>query len=114
MKRLLYLFFLIGSFFSVYSQTKVEGIVVDNKNQPISYANIVFKGSNEGTVSDENGKFYLESSKTYKEIVVAFVGYTKREVSLEKNVVYNLKIILSDEKVLQEVVIYSGKTSKKK
>ncbi|WP_112112290.1 DUF5686 and carboxypeptidase-like regulatory domain-containing protein [Flavobacterium aciduliphilum] len=113
MKRLLCLFFLIGNFFSVYSQTKVEGIVIDNKNQPISYANIVFKGSNEGTVSDENGKFYLESSKTYKEIVVAFVGYTKREVSLEKNVVYNLKIILSDEKVLQEVVIYSGKTSKK-
>ncbi|GAA4064067.1 DUF5686 family protein [Flavobacterium cheonanense] len=105
------LFLLFSSF--VFSQTKVSGVVVDKKNQPVSYANIVFKGSNEGTVSDENGKFYLESTKNYTTLVVAFVGFTTKDVDLEKLVTYNMKVVLNEEEMLQEVVIYKGKTSKK-
>ena len=105
------LFLLFSSF--VFSQTKVSGVVVDKKDQPVSYANIVFKGSNEGTVSDENGKFYLESSKNYTTLVVAFVGFTTKDVDLEKLVTYNMKVVLNEEEMLQEVVIYKGKTSKK-
>ncbi len=97
----------------IFSQTKVSGVVVDKKNQPVSYANIVFKGSNEGTVSDENGKFYLESTKNYTTLVVAFVGFTTKDVDLEKLVTYNMKVVLNEEEILQEVVIYRGKTSKK-
>lgn len=109
------LYFSIIILFSslVFSQTKVSGVVVDKKNQPVSYANIVFKGSNEGTVSDENGKFYLESSKNYTTLVVAFVGFTTKDVDLEKLVTYNMKVVLNEEEMLQEVVIYKGKTSKK-
>lgn len=109
------LYFSIIILFSslVFSQTKVSGVVVDKKNQPVSYANIVFKGSNEGTVSDENGKFYLESTKNYTTLVVAFVGFTTKDVDLEKLVTYNMKVVLNEEEMLQEVVIYKGKTSKK-
>jgi transposase len=113
MKKIFFYIFIVGLINSAFAQTKVGGIVVDKKNQPISYANIVFKGSNEGTVSDENGKFYLESSKVYKEIAVAFVGYTTKDVDLSKSVTYNMKIVLNEEEMLQEVVIYNGKTSKK-
>ena len=95
------------------AQTKVGGVVIDKKNQPIGYANIVFKGSNEGTVSDENGKFYLESSKNYTAIAIAFVGYSTKDIQLEKSVNYSMKIVLNEEQTLQEVVIYNGKTSKK-
>ncbi len=112
-KKIISSILLLLSFTFCFSQTKVSGIVVDKKNQPISYANIVFKGSNEGTVSDENGKFYLESNKIYKTIAVAFVGFTTKDIDLEKAVNYNMKITLNEEEVLQEVVIYSGKTSKK-
>ncbi len=105
--------FLLVFKISAFAQTKVSGIVIDKKNQPISYANIVFKGSNEGTVSDENGKFYLESSKTYSAIAIAFVGYSSKDLGLDKPVNYNMKIVLNEEKTLQEVVIYNGKTSKK-
>ncbi len=107
------LLFLLVFKISAFAQTKVSGIVIDKKNQPISYANIVFKGSNEGTVSDENGKFYLESSKTYSAIAIAFVGYSSKDLGLDKPVNYNMKIVLNEEKTLQEVVIYNGKTSKK-
>ena len=97
------LFFSIIILFSslVFSQTKVSGVVVDKKNQPVSYANIVFKGSNEGTVSDENGKFYLESTKNYTILVVAFVGFTTKDVDLEKLVTYNMKVVLNEEEMLQ-------------
>jgi hypothetical protein len=113
MKKIFFYFLIFGFINSVHAQTKVGGVIVDNKNQPISYANIVFKGSNEGTVSDENGKFYIESSKSYTAIAVAFVGYTTKDVDLDKAVNYNMRIVLTGEQVLQEVVIYNGKTSKK-
>jgi hypothetical protein len=105
----------IALFFTLFSsaQTKVSGIVIDKKNQPIPFANVVFKGSNEGVVCDENGKFYIESKKNHTVIVVAFMGYTSKDVELEKPVIYNLKVVLNEEQVLQEVVIYTGKTSKK-
>lgn len=113
MNKILRYLLLIGFINLSFAQTKVSGVIVDTKNQPISYANIIFKGSNEGTVSDENGKFYLESAKSYTAIVAAFVGYTNKEITLDKAVTYNMKVVLSGEQVLQEVVIYNGKTSKK-
>ena len=57
------------------AQTKVSGIVVDDKNQPVPYANIMFKGTNEGVVSNEDGRFYLESKLNFKVIVVSFSGF---------------------------------------
>ncbi|WP_297516547.1 DUF5686 and carboxypeptidase-like regulatory domain-containing protein [Flavobacterium sp.] len=111
-KKILFLLLCAVSSLSL-AQTKVSGTVIDKKNQPIPFANVVFKGSNEGVVSDENGKFYIESSKTYSVLVVAFMGYTTRDVELEKPVNYNMKIVLTEEQVLDEVVIFTGKTSKK-
>ncbi|MCZ8168115.1 MAG: DUF5686 family protein [Flavobacterium sp.] len=111
-KKILFFLFCAVSSLS-WAQTKVSGTVIDKKNQPIPFANVVFKGSNEGVVSDENGKFYIESSKSYSVLVVAFMGYTTRDVELEKPVNYNMKIVLTEEQVLDEVVIFTGKTSKK-
>jgi hypothetical protein len=96
-----------------WAQTKVSGIVVDAEDKPISFANIVFKGSTSGVVSDDNGKFYMESDKTYTALYCSFVGYQRAEIPLDKSVNFNLKIVLKSEQVLQEVVIFKGKTSKK-
>lgn len=97
----------------VFSQTKVSGVVVDNTNQPVPYANVVFKNSTIGTVTNEDGRFYIESSNTYAALVVSFVGFETKVVPLTKSVNYNFKIQLSDGQQLSEVVIYTGKTSKK-
>ncbi len=95
------------------AQTKVSGMVVDNTNQPVPYANVVFKDSNQGTVTNEDGRFYIESPNTYKALVVSFVGFDTKIVPLPKAVNYDFKITLSDGEKLKEVVVYSGKTSKK-
>ncbi|HNP33430.1 MAG TPA: DUF5686 family protein [Flavobacterium sp.] len=98
---------------SAIAQTKVSGIVVDNSNQPIPYANVVFKGSNTGVVSNEDGRFYIESPDTYTQLVVSFVGFPDKIVNLPKQVNYDFKVVLTEGNALKEVKIYAGKTSKK-
>jgi hypothetical protein len=97
----------------ISAQTKVSGIVVDVNNIPIPFANVVFKGSTEGIVTNEDGRFYIESDKTYDALVVTFPGFSDREVRLDKAVNYDFKIVLKEGEQLKEVVIYTGKTSKK-
>lgn len=105
--------FLLLAVTTGFSQTKVSGVVVDKKNQPVPFASVIFKGSTEGIVSNEDGRFYLESNKNYSVIEVSFYGYVTREVELTKNVTYEMKIVLNEEEVLKEVIVYTGKTSKK-
>jgi hypothetical protein len=99
--------------FSISAQTKVSGIVLDNTNQPIPYANIIFKGSQVGVVSNEDGRFYIESPNNYTAIIVSFVGFPDKEVKLPKLVNYDFKVVLTEGNALKEVKIYAGKTSKK-
>lgn len=108
--KILFLLFAVPT---VFSQTKVSGIVVDKKNEPVPFANVIFSGSSEGIVSNEDGRFYLESQKDYTAIEVSFMGYVTKEVPLTKKVTYEMKVVLNEEEVLKEVVIYTGKTSKK-
>lgn len=96
-----------------FGQTKVSGIVIDKTKQPIPYANVIFKGTNVAVNTDETGKFYLESDSTYTVLEVSFVGFNTKEIQLTKAVNYDMKIVLSEGEVLNEVLVFSGKTSKK-
>ncbi|GAB5565413.1 MAG: DUF5686 family protein [Winogradskyella sp.] len=114
MKLKLLLLFLTLSLCSVIAQTKVSGHVYDENNQPIPFASVLFKGSTEGTITNEDGKFYLESDETWKALVVSFIGYEVLEFPLTKKVNYDLKFTLKEEaESLTEVVIVTGKQSKK-
>ncbi|TRX42348.1 DUF5686 and carboxypeptidase-like regulatory domain-containing protein [Flavobacterium restrictum] len=108
-----YLFFLFAVANAVLGQTKVSGIVLDKENLPIPFANVVFKDSNTGIVTNEDGRFYLESPKTYSVLVISSVGFSDKEITLEKAINYNFKIVLNAAENLKEVVIFTGKTSKK-
>ena len=99
---------------SLFAQTKVSGHVYDSNNQSIPFANVVLANSTVGTITDENGKFYLESEEYHDAITVSFIGFETQTIPLEKSVTYDLNIILEEEaNSLEEVVIYKGKTSKK-
>jgi len=111
MKHLYILFFILTS--AVFSQVKVSGTVVDESNEPVPFANLTFKGSTVGTVSDENGKFYLESDKTYTQLIISFLGFETKTIPLKARN-YDLKIVLEENSAtLDEVVVYSGKMKKK-
>ena len=42
---------------------ELDSMIVDEQNEPIPFSNVIFKGSTKGTISDENGHFYLQSNK---------------------------------------------------
>ncbi len=106
------LFILIGA--SVFSQTKISGVITDTTGEPVAFANVIFKDSQEGTISNENGRFYLESEKNYTAVLFSFVGYDTKEVVLTQRTTYKMEIVLEEgAAALDEVVIYTGKTSKK-
>ncbi len=111
--RLFFILFFFG-ILSLFSQTKVSGYVFDEYDQPVSFANVVYKGSSEGTITDENGKFYLESDETWSILIVTFIGYETIEVALSKKVNYDLKFILKEQAAeLDQIVIVTGKQPKK-
>ena len=96
------------------AQTKAGGLVFDESGNPVPFANVVFAGSTEGTITNEDGRFYLQSDNTYDGLKVTFVGFQAKEVSLPQKVNYNLEITLQEEtESLNEVVIYTGKQPKK-
>ncbi len=112
MKKIIQLFVLfvtLGNF----AQTKVSGVVYDDFNSPVPYANVCFKDTRECVTTDENGKFYLESASARKIVVVSYVGFEPKEVVLTKAVNYGMKISFAAANTLEEVKIFSGKTSKK-
>ncbi len=108
-------FFLLLFLFSgvCFAQTKVSGKVVDEAGEPVAFANVIFPESTIGTITNDNGRFYLESDQTYSSILVSFIGYQTLEVELSSAVNYDLTIVLAEGEQLDEVVVYSGKRSKK-
>lgn len=111
--RLTVFFFLVAIVLS-WGQSKVGGHIFDGNGDPVAFANIVFKSSSEGTISNENGRFYLESDETWDAIVISFIGYETLEVPLTKKVNFDLKITLNEEAAeLDAVVLVSGKQPKK-
>ncbi|QVY67419.1 DUF5686 family protein [Polaribacter sp. Q13] len=112
-----YKFILICTLFvsiSLLAQTKVKGIITDTNNIPLPYCSIQFNGSTEGTTSNENGGFYLESKDNWKEIEISFIGFKTLIVTLEQRINYNLKLTLEEETdALKEIIIVTGKQPKK-
>ncbi|WP_268223177.1 DUF5686 and carboxypeptidase-like regulatory domain-containing protein [Sinomicrobium oceani] len=97
----------------MHAQTKVSGMVIDESGIPVPFANVLFKNSSEGTITNDDGRFYLESENTFTTLIVSFVGYATKEIPLEKRVNYDMKIELEEGEQLKEVVVYVGKQSKK-
>ena len=98
----------------VFAQSKVGGTVFDEEGEPVAFANVIFKNSTEGTTTDENGNFYLESDNTYEFLEISFMGFNTEDIPLTSKVNYNMKISLSENtEQLKEVIVFGGKQSKK-
>ncbi len=111
MKNILFLLFLFTT--SIFAQSKVGGKVVDEFDEPIAFANVFFKNSIEGVITDENGDFYFEGKKEYEILVISFVGFETKELNLKPGLNKNLIIKLAEGTTLKEITVYTGKTSKK-
>jgi hypothetical protein len=89
----------------ISAQTRVSGTVYDQNNQPIAFANVLFKNSSEGVISDFDGNFLLQSENNHSTIVVSFVGFETAEFKLKTKTSTGLEIVLQTGFELDEVLI---------
>ena len=96
----------------VSQQTKkVSGTVVDAKGEPVIGANIVVKGTTNGTITDMDGNFVLDVPEG-SILHVSYIGYTDKEIPVGNQ--NTLSITLTeDSKALDEVVVVGYGVQKK-
>ena len=93
---------------TVLGQTKITGTVVDESNQSLPGASILEKGTMNGTETDFDGKFSLNTTSNSGILVVSFIGYKTVEVSFSSTK-SNVGAIQLEEggSTLDEIIITS-------
>lgn len=82
---------------------KVRGKVTDPSGEPLVGATVRVKGTNQGTISDENGDFTLKTDGN-RELSVDYIGY--ESVVLPADTTKDLLIAMNvDDAILDEVVV---------
>ena len=106
------LMLVIGCFLSIDAfaqQITVKGLVKDTAGEPIIGANVVIKGTTNGTITDFDGNFQLNANKG-DIIVISFIGYQPQEAQAAAS----MNIILKDDTELLDEVVVIGYGSVKK
>lgn len=99
---------------SVYAQNKVTysgTVIAGDDKQPLPGASVMVKNTNNGTVTDIDGKFTL-TAKSGAVLVFSFVGFENLELQPEKH--SDLKVeLIADSKVIDESVVVGYGTVRK-
>ena len=102
---LLTFFSVFGSYARAQSLSQqLKGRVIDANNDPVIGSSIMIKNSKEGTVTDMEGKFVLNSSPAAT-LVVSYIGYVTQEVKTEGRKSPITIVLKEDTKRLGEVVV---------
>lgn len=94
---------------AVQQKREIRGVVVDESGISLPGVSVFIKGTNNGTNTDIDGKFFLEVADANKVVLVfSFVGMKTKEVTITKDT-KDLKIVLqADAEQLNEVVVSTG------
>ncbi|WP_340076334.1 outer membrane beta-barrel family protein [Leptobacterium sp. I13] len=98
---------------AAWSQSvKIQGTIIDNENQPVSYANILLLKEQDstlisGTSSDEKGEFTIKANRGTYLIKISYIGYKDTYKKLEADADVSVGIIVLDESVetLKDVTV---------
>lgn len=111
MRLLLFIFLLFPPLKQIAQVTKVYGTVVDAKTKdPLTFVNLIFKGSRTGTSTGISGSYSFYSVNPSDSIVVSSVGYKKQTIAIQPRTTQRINIELQrNNQTLPEVVIRKGK-----
>lgn len=112
LKRILLLLLLTYSFAAMAQTKQIKGVVISAEDkQPLTGASVSVKGSNKGSITDQNGAFQLQIAENDKTLIVSFVGFVTKEVPVTGS---SLSIILNpDSRTIDEVVVVAYGTANK-
>lgn len=92
---------------SALAPITIHGRVVNEKNEPLEGANIRVKGSRVSTQTGLDGAYTIKAS-TNATLIVSFIGYDNKEVSVEDNAVINITLHVNNNSLGDIVVIGYG------
>jgi len=105
------LFFLT---FSVSFAQNIEGVVTTSENVPLEAVNVVIKGTTTSTITDNSGKFIIDSKgRLPLTLLIQYVGYTTTEIEVTAIPVNPIQVALKEENELIEVVVSSRRRIEK-
>lgn len=90
---------------------RIKGVVKDEYGEPIIGVNVIEKGTTNGIVTDEDGKYELTVSPG-SILLFSYIGYNTQEIKVSKNEVINVSL-REDAEALEEVVVIGYGTVKK-
>ena len=96
---------------SLTQAQEIKGTVSD-ANGPLPGANVLVKGTTNGTTTDFDGNFILSEVSADAVLQISFVGYATQEVLVNGKNIFNI-ILIEDANSLEEIVVV-GYGSKKK
>lgn len=100
---------LIMSVGAFAQQITVKGLVKDSTGEPVIGANVLVKGTTNGTITDFDGNFTITANKG-DIIVFSFIGYNSLELPAEEKMTVVLR---DDTELLSEVVVIGYGRAKK-
>ena len=71
-----------SSFLSVQQTIDITGVVKDDVGEPVIGANILVKGTNNGVITDMEGRFSLKIPQANALLVVSYIGYISQEIQV--------------------------------
>ncbi|MDJ0645077.1 MAG: SusC/RagA family TonB-linked outer membrane protein [Flavobacteriaceae bacterium] len=94
---------------SLLAQT-ITGTITDTQGQPIPFANVIEKGTSNGTTADGDGNFSITVSSIPATLVISSLGYTTKEVQIT-DASQPANVTLSEDSVGLEEVVVTGLAS---
>lgn len=115
MRKLFYiLIMLLMTCLPLMAQRQIVGHVVDEEDQPVSYASVYFKTKPEnGTVTDNNGYFRIVFNDN-DSLIVSFIGYATKSYASRRLTDDVLQIRLKQQPIMLEETVVAGKTTRNK
>ena len=102
--------FTIFSFSISQAQQLVSGTVKDPSGAVLPGANVLVKGTTNGTTTDINGKFQLTVTQG-NILEITFVGYQTKEIIVDARTTYNITIDSGEQ--LKEITLVGSRSTKR-
>lgn len=93
-----------ASAMAVQQGKKVTGVVVDATGEPVIGANVVVKGTTNGTITDFDGNYTIEGVSASDVLVFSYIGYLSQEITVGNQAAINVTLS-EDSQALDEVVV---------
>ncbi len=113
MTKLISLGLYLTVIYSTFSQSTLEGVLLDQNGEPIPFATIGIFELSIGTISNEDGSFalQLDDSLYDRKITFSAIGYDRKSISIQDLMLMeSIKIKLSESITSLEEVVVSSST----